>query len=70
MDGYLDLVQAKDVEGLEAFLAPSFQSVRANGDRYGTDNYLAQGLPDISNPRITELEATQSGDSLVVSGRS
>ena len=63
---YLDLVQAKDVDGLREFLAPEFQIVRANGDRFGKDAYLAQGLPDIEHPEIVELLATQSGDRLIV----
>lgn len=39
----------------------------ANGDQYTKDEYLAEALPDVANPRITDVVGTQSGESFVVS---
>jgi hypothetical protein len=63
---YTDLVAAGDVDALEAFLAPGFQIVRANGDHYERDEYLALGLPTILEATIEGVVGTQSGDTLTV----
>ncbi len=50
---------------LEAFLAPEFQIVRANGDRVGRDAYLASPA-SVADFTISDVAATQGGDVIVV----
>lgn len=63
---YTDLVMARDPDALAGFLAPGFQILRANGDHYTREAYLAQGLPDILEYQIGEVSAAQTGGTLVV----
>jgi len=63
---YVRLIQDGDSTDLAAFLDPGFQIVRANGDHYGRDTYLAEGLPVIESFTIADVDATQAGPTLIV----
>ncbi len=57
--------EAEKAAALEAFLAPEFQIVRANGDRLGRDAYLAAPA-NVEDFTISDVAATQGGDVIVV----
>ena len=57
--------EAEKSASLEAFLAPEFQIVRANGDRLGREAYLAAPA-NVEDFTISDVAATQGGDVVVV----
>ena len=57
--------EAEKSAALEAFLAPEFQIVRANGDRLGREAYLAAPAA-VEDFTISDVTATQGGDVIVV----
>jgi hypothetical protein len=57
--------EAEKSASLEAFLAPEFQIVRANGDRLGREAYLAAPV-SVDDFTISDVAATQGGDVVVV----
>lgn len=63
---FFTLLQNQDRQGLRAFLAPNFQSVRANGGVQEKPAYLID-LPKIGRFKISNVRGTQSNDVLVVS---
>lgn len=66
VEAYAATIAAGDVAALGAQLAPGFQIVRANGDHYERDAYLAGGLTTMTRWEIPEVEGTQSGPVLTV----
>lgn len=56
---YLDLLEKKDIDGLENFISPAFNLQRADGTGFGKNAYL-RNLPDIQNYTISKLHASQS----------
>ena len=64
-DTYFKLLQAKDTAGLQQFLSPSFQLLRADGSSNGKADYLAGNLPTIQSYALSRITATQDGGLLV-----
>ena len=64
-DTFFKLLQAKDKPGLEQFLSPSFQLLRADGSANGKTDYLAGNLPTIQSYALSGVTATQEGSLLV-----
>lgn len=63
---YVTAIADGDSTEVGALLASGFQIVRANGDHWDKEDYLAQGLPTITDWSITDVDATQSGTALTV----
>jgi hypothetical protein len=59
-------VKEKDTADLEAFLDPSWQLRRADGDRLTKSEYIA-GLPDLRGYSISGVRGTANGPALVAS---
>ena len=57
--------EAEKSAALEAFLAPEFQIVRANGDLLGREAYL-EAPADVEDFTIGDVVATRGGDVIVV----
>lgn len=64
-DKFLGLLKNGDVAGLKKFLSPAFQLQRATGAGATKAEYLSE-LPTIGEFVVSDVEATRSGDVLVV----
>jgi Domain of unknown function (DUF4440) len=62
---FFTLLEKRNTTGLDRFLSPAFQVVRADGSNSEKTAYLSD-LPTVDSFRITNLSATQSGSVLVV----
>lgn len=62
---YFELLEKRDVSGLERFLSPAFQVVRADGSTSRKATYLSN-FPVVKSFTITGVVATQSNGTLVV----
>jgi hypothetical protein len=59
------LLEKRDTTGLESFLSPAFQVVRADGTSSEKSAYLSN-YPVVDSFHLTNVSATQSGSVLVV----
>jgi major membrane immunogen (membrane-anchored lipoprotein) len=64
-DEYLTLLKNKDGDGLDKFLSDAFIVQRADGSFSNKADYIAK-IPDVSSYSISDVNALQSGDVLVV----
>lgn len=56
---FMQLLQDRDIKGLQNFMSPAFNIQRADGTGFGKDAYL-KALPEIQNFTISKLHASQS----------
>lgn len=61
---FFSLLQHKDVAGLQAFLAPSFQVQRADGSADGKASYLKK-LPTVVSFKLTRFVVSYANGALV-----
>lgn len=62
---FIRLIQQKDVNGLQSFLSDAFILQRAEGQHYTKSEYLTR-LPEIGQYTISDVQARQDGNALVV----
>lgn len=62
---FFDLLKARDIPGLDAFLSPAFQLQRADGTGAGKLQYLGIEPANIISYQISDLRATQDRDILI-----
>ena len=65
VNAYFTALQSGEAAQVDGVLAPNAQIARANGTVVGHDEYL-KTLPTIKSFTIADVNATQSGDVLVV----
>lgn len=66
ISAWLDTLIKHDPVAIAAVLAPEFQIMRSDGSAYGKDDYIANGLPTITDqPAVEKLVVTGHGDTLV-----
>lgn len=65
-DAWFAAIKSGEPAKVAAVLSPSAQIVRANGDVVRGDEYLKQ-IPVIKDYALSKIQATQSGDILMVS---
>lgn len=63
---WFDASAAGDLDALNAVLAPEFQILRASGEGFDKEDYLAGNTPNLIDYAIEEAVATRSDDVMVV----
>lgn len=61
---FFSLLQRNDVEGLNTFLSPGFQIIRADGSTADKPQYL-ENPADVSNFELTDFSVGRQGDAIV-----